>query len=93
MRDQQAARVLHVAQQRQHQGVAVDDAGGGRMQGGLALQLRLQGAGLRATQPLQIAHAVGGGARLDGLQFLLLRALAATISLPQRRWAMPRSAQ
>src|SRR5712664_1044522 len=57
-----------VAAQRQHEGVAVDNAGGRREQGGVAVQRRLQCARGIAGEGLQIEHAVGFGVSPDRLQ-------------------------
>jgi hypothetical protein len=49
--------------------VAVDDAGGRREQGRIAVQRRLQRACRLARQQLQIVDAIGFGMRPDRLQF------------------------
>jgi hypothetical protein len=67
------ARCFGVAEQRQHVGMAVDDAGGGGQQRGVAVQRRLQRAGFGPRQGLQIAHAIGFGVGPDRLQFLGFR--------------------
>ena len=73
MHGQHAAGVFHVAQQAEHQAVAVDDAGGRRQQRGLAGQVRLQRQRLGLREQLQITHAVGGCALADGTQLVHLR--------------------
>ena len=68
------AGFLGVAAQRQHVGVAVDDAGGRREQRGVAVQRRLQRARGFARERLHVEHAVGLGMGADRLQLLgLLR--------------------
>ena len=62
------AGFLGVAAQRQHEGMAVDDAGGRREQGGIAVQRRLQGPRGFAGEGLQIEHAIGLGMGPDRLQ-------------------------
>ena len=57
-----------VAAQRQHEGVAVDNAGGRREQRGVAVQRRLQRACGLAAKGLQVEHAIGFGVRPDRLQ-------------------------
>ena len=64
------ARILGVAAQRQHEGVAVDDAGRGREQRGVAIQRRLQRPRLGAGKRLQVVDAIGLGMRPDRLQLL-----------------------
>ena len=59
---------LGIAAQRQHEGVAVDNAGGRREQGGVAVQRRLQLPRGIAREGLQIEHAIGFGVRPDRLQ-------------------------
>ena len=71
--DHRAAGVLEIALERQHEGVAVDDAGDGREQRRLAPECRLELARLGTAQPAQAAHAVRGRASLDRLQRLDLR--------------------
>ena len=61
--------VFGVAPQRQHVGVAVDDAGGRRQQGRVAIQRRLQRAGGFAREQLHVVDAIGLGMRPDRLQF------------------------
>ncbi len=62
------AGVLGVAAQRQHVSMAVDDAGGRREQGGVAVQRRLQRARGLAGEGLQVEHAIGFGMGPDRLQ-------------------------
>ena len=50
--------------------MAVDDAGGGRQQRGVAGQRGLQRLGLGLGQQAQVRHTVGGGALLNGAQFI-----------------------
>jgi hypothetical protein len=63
------ARFLRVAAQRQHVGVAVDDAGGRREQGRVAVERGLQRPRRLARQQLQIVDAIGFGMPPDRLQF------------------------
>ena len=62
------AGLLGVAAQRQHISVAVDDAGGRREQGCVAVQRRLQGAGGVTGKRLHVEHAIGFGMAADRLQ-------------------------
>ena len=73
MHGQHAAGVFRVAQQAEHQAVAVDDAGGRRQQRGLAGQVRLQRQRLGLREQLQVIHAVAGCALADGTQLVHLR--------------------
>ena len=59
--------------QRQHQRMAVDNAGAGRQQRRNTGQLGLQHLRLLGTEPFQIVHPVGCGLGLDGLQLRNLR--------------------
>jgi hypothetical protein len=68
MADAASPACLGIAAQRQHEGVAVDDAGGRREQGGVAVQGRLQFPRGLAREGLQIEHAIGFGVRPDRLQ-------------------------
>ena len=68
MKRDHRARGLGIALQREHERVAVDDAGGRRKIGGDAAQLRLHRARLGAGQEPQISHAVRVRLRLDRLQ-------------------------
>ena len=70
----------------------IDDAGFGRMQRRRARELRLERVHRGALQPLEL-DAVAVPVRRETLQRRQLRLSAATISLPQRRCAMPRSRQ
>ena len=70
MKSADRAGVLGVAAQRQHVGMAVDDAGGRRQQRRIAIQRRLQCAGLRAGKGPEIVDAIGLGMRPDRLQLL-----------------------
>ena len=56
---------LRVAPQRQHERVAVDDAGRGRKDCAFRLERRLEPAGFIAGQPDEIVDAVGPGLRLE----------------------------
>ena len=69
MKRESSTGVFRIAPQRQHVGVAVDDAGGRRQQRRIAIQRRLQRAGGFAREQLQIVDAVGFGMRADRLQF------------------------
>ncbi len=64
------ARLFGIAAQRQHVGVTVDDAGGRREQGRIAVQRRLQRAGGVARERLHVEHAIGLGMGADRLQLL-----------------------
>ena len=70
---QHAARVFHVAQQAEHEAVAVHNAGRRRQQRRVAGQRGLQRAGFVGAEQPQVVHAVGGGALLNGAQFIDLR--------------------
>ena len=65
--------ILGVAAQRQHVGMAVDDAGRRRQQRRVAFQRRLQRARLVAGQHLHVEHAIGLRMRADRGQLLGLR--------------------
>ena len=69
MKGKGCSGIFGIAAQRQHEGVAVDDAGGGREQGCVAIQRRLQCARGIAREGLQIKHAIGLGVSPDRLQF------------------------
>ena len=69
MKRESSTGVFRIAPQRQHVGVAVDDAGGRRQQRRIAIQRRLQRARGFAREQLQIVDAVGFGMRADRLQF------------------------
>jgi hypothetical protein len=72
--EHRAAR-LGVALQRQHQAVAVDDAGGRRVQRRHAAQRGLHRARRGAVQQHRVVHAVGQGLRVQRLQRGQLRRL------------------
>ena len=59
MAHHRAARVFKVTLQAEHEGMAVDNAGAGRMQGGHARQSRLHGPGLIGADQHHIGHAIG----------------------------------
>ena len=64
---------LRIAQQAQHIGVAVDDAGGGGEEGADAGERGLQSLRLHRAQQLHILHAIDGGPRADACELLQLR--------------------
>ena len=59
---------LDVADQAQHEGVAVDDAGGLGVHPGQRIDLRFEGKNLGAAQPRQVADAVDAGLALVVLE-------------------------
>src|SRR5215469_10144973 len=65
-----AAGVLEIPPQREHEAVAVDDARGGREERRHTTHGRLQGHRFRGRQPVQIIDTVGAGRCLDPLQRL-----------------------
>jgi hypothetical protein len=80
---------LGLAEQRQHQAVAVDDAGRGRQQRVMAGKCRLQRGELDGVDPAQIVHAVGARALGDRLQRRRLRRSAGDHQLAAARVAYP----
>ena len=64
--------MLQIALQRQHERVAIDDAGAGRVQGTDAGQRGLHLQGFFTAEALEIEHSVGTGARLDAFQAVQL---------------------
>ena len=90
---EQRAGVLGVALQRQHEGMAVDDAGRRRQQRRAQFSA---GSSARAASPdkdLEVGDAVGPAwARID-CSFSVSAGVVATISLPQLRCGTPCSPQ
>ena len=72
MKRKRCAAALGVALQRQHVAVAVDDAGGGREEGGRAFQIGLERHRLGRAHEPHALHAVGFGAPLDLGELLAL---------------------
>ena len=66
-------RAFGIAQVGAHQGVAVDDSRGGRVQARHAVQLRFHRASLRRARAHDIGDAVGVRSLADALQVLHLR--------------------
>ncbi len=65
VKGQRRAGIFGFSTQRQHERVAVDDAGGRRQQGSVAIQRRLHGARLIAGEGFEIVDAIGFGVSLD----------------------------
>ena len=80
---------LGLAEQGQHQAVAVDDAGRGRQQRGVAGERRLQRGELGGVEAAQVVHAVGVRALGDRLQRRCLRRGAGDHQLAAARVVHP----
>ncbi|SRR5260221_10005335 len=63
-----AAGSLEISLQRQHETMAVDDAGRRRRQSGHCLELRLERVHLVGGEPGEVGYAVRDGHALDGLE-------------------------
>ena len=68
MKGDDAASRLQISQKRQHQGMGIDDAGGGRPQCSDGANLRLHRRNLAGADDLQIMHAGVRAAGPDGLE-------------------------
>ena len=84
---------FRVALQRQHEGVAVDDAGGGRQQRRVAAQRRLHRARGLAGEDCMSSTPLASACALIDCSFSVSDGVVATISLPQLRCGTPCSRQ